>query len=219
MTKPDVSDADVPKAARSIKSYAIQIAATATFAIFGAVGGFGLGKMAKTMNVELSAQSIAAFGLSIGLGLIGVLIVLFAIMGKMIVFDGQAYKLSQKERSSYALQGVVLLLGVAMVTLVASGRLIGLTGLAGFGLVAGLMALQTVLNVWVWRTSDELIRRVTVEAGAFCFWLLQGCLFLYAAAEQFGLVPTVSAWSLTLALMTVYLISSTVIVIRRGLAH
>lgn len=88
------------------------------------------------------------------------------------------------------------------------------------GVLAALVALgavQLAANLRLWRTGDELFRRVILETGAVCFWLLQLALFAYAAAERLGLVGTVSAWGLMGVLMAVYLVASGVVAYRRGL--
>jgi hypothetical protein len=86
-----------------------------------------------------------------------------------------------------------------------------------FGAVLVLLALQTAANVALWRASDELLRRVTVETGAACFWSLQFALFVYAVAERLGLASGVSAWGLTAVLMAVYVLVSSIVAVRRGL--
>lgn len=88
-----------------------------------------------------------------------------------------------------------------------------------YGVVLGLGAAQAVGNLQLWRISDELMRRVIVETGALSFWALQAALFAYAAAERLDLAQTVSGWGLTSILLAVYLVASTVVAVRRGLAQ
>jgi hypothetical protein len=83
--------------------------------------------------------------------------------------------------------------------------------------IVGLFLLQTVLNLSVWTRADEMIRQMVAEAGAVCFWVLQGALFLWAAAEKLELVPALSAWDMMTILMGFYLVISSVISVRRGL--
>jgi hypothetical protein len=87
-----------------------------------------------------------------------------------------------------------------------------------FGLVAVLLALQSVANVLLWRAADEMLRRVMAETSAVAFWALQGALFLYAAAERLGLVEGITAWGMTGILMGVYLFASVIMSARRGLS-
>jgi hypothetical protein len=62
-----------------------------------------------------------------------------------------------------------------------------------------------------------MIRQMVAEAGAVCFWVRQGALFLWAAAEKLELVPALSAWDMMTILMGFYLVISSVISVRRGL--
>src|SRR5215217_4596854 len=55
-------------------------------------------------------------------------------------------------------------------------------------------------------------------AGAACFWVLQGGLFLWAAAEKLDLAPALSSWDALVVLMTFYLLVSSVLSVRRGFA-
>ena len=86
-----------------------------------------------------------------------------------------------------------------------------------FGAVIGLLLVQSLLNLSLWRRSDELMRRVTAETSALSFWILQGALLVYASAERLGLVETISGWGLLAVLMAVYLLASVVAAWRRGL--
>lgn len=90
------------------------------------------------------------------------------------------------------------------------------TGLVFAGIVVA-FAIQTWANVIAWRRADEMIRRVMTETSTIAFWGLQSVFFLYAAAERMGLVGSVSTWGLMGILMAVYLVSSIVPSIRRGL--
>ncbi|MFC5345090.1 hypothetical protein ACETK8_03680 [Brevundimonas staleyi] len=87
-----------------------------------------------------------------------------------------------------------------------------------FAGVALAFALQTVANVIVWRGSDEMMRRLMTETSTIAFWGLQSAFFLYAAAERMALIQPVSAWGMAGILMAVYLVSSIVPSVRRGLA-
>ena len=84
------------------------------------------------------------------------------------------------------------------------------------GIVAA-FALQTVANVIMWRRADEMMRRVMTETSTIAFWGLQSVFFLYAAAERLALIQPISAWGMAGILMAVYLISSIIPSVRRGL--
>lgn len=115
--------------------------------------------------------------------------------------------------------------GVLQITVTALAGIMLLAPIAPLGLspdvtfvgIAALLAIQTVANILLWRRADELLRRVTVEAGALTFWLSQGVLFLYAAAERLGLAAEVNAWTLIGILMALYILASSIVATRRGL--
>jgi hypothetical protein len=96
--------------------------------------------------------------------------------------------------------------------------LAGLAGGLAMGLIVLLFAVHTVLNVRVWRGVDELLRRTTMEAATATFFLGQGLLFLWAAAERLGVLPPLTAWDIYAVLMTLYLMVSAIASARRGLA-
>lgn len=84
-------------------------------------------------------------------------------------------------------------------------------------IVLGLLAVQTVANVMMFRQADEMLRRVMVETGSLAFWILQLALFVYAAAERLALVEGMTAWGMIGILMAVYMVASAVAGARRGL--
>lgn len=91
----------------------------------------------------------------------------------------------------------------------------------GAALMAGLVAmflLQTYFNITVWTRADEMLRNMVGESGAVCFWVLQGALFLWAAAEKLGLAPALTAWDMMTVLMAFYLVVSSILSVRRGFA-
>lgn len=88
---------------------------------------------------------------------------------------------------------------------------------AMMGIVAAFLA-QTAGNLALWRQADELMRKSLAETGSVCFWILQGLLFLWAAAEKLGLAPALSSWDMMSVLMAFYLVVSSLIAMRRGLA-
>jgi hypothetical protein len=94
-----------------------------------------------------------------------------------------------------------------------SGRAMGAAG------VMAALAIQTWLNWRLYRTSDELVRQVTILAGAVCFWGAQLALFAWATLAKLGLVAEVDSWTLLTLVMAVYLVVSSWIGFRRGLGQ
>lgn len=87
----------------------------------------------------------------------------------------------------------------------------------GAAAVLAALAVQTWLNWRLYRTSDELVRQVTLLAGAVCFWSGQLALFIWATLAKLGLAGDVDSWTLVTLVMAVYLVVSTWIGFRRGL--
>jgi hypothetical protein len=114
------------------------------------------------------------------------------------------------------LQVVVMLLAAAMFLLPVFGAAWASPEMV-FGAVLLLVAVQSAANLMLWRTADEMLRRVMLETSALAFWALQLGLFIYAAAERLGLVGTITAWGLMGILMGVYFIASAIAAARRGL--
>ena len=114
------------------------------------------------------------------------------------------------------LQVAVMLLAAAMFLLPVFGPAWASAEMV-FAAVLLLVAVQSAANLMLWRTADEMLRRVMLETSALAFWSLQLGLFIYAAAERLGLVGTVTAWGLMGILMGVYFIASALAAARRGL--
>lgn len=136
-------------------------------------------------------------------------------LGRVLRLEGPAGDVEVRDTR---LQSIIMgLSGVIMLLpLVLSAVGVPVTAsLAGIGL---LLVLHTALNVRLYRRVDELFRRVVIEAGAFTFWLGQGLLFLWAAAERLSAAPPLTAWDIYVVLMGVYLVVSMVVTFRRGLA-
>lgn len=112
----------------------------------------------------------------------------------------------------------IIVTALAGVMLLAPITPLGLAPDVTFFGIAALLAIQTFANLLLWRRADELLRRITVEAGALTFWLTQGVLFLYAAAERLGLTPEVNAWSLIGVMMALYILASGIVAAQRGLS-
>ena len=124
------------------------------------------------------------------------------------------------QRRQLSLQGVTFVLAglLMMVPVLVPGVLSSLARGLVLGLVAAGLVVQTVVNIVLWRSADEFHRRAQLETSALCFWLLQACLFLWAVAAHFALVPQLEAWDAFVVLMAVYLGVSVVVSKRLGVA-
>ena len=128
---------------------------------------------------------------------------------------GDRASMSGSELGLLRLQGVVVFLAGALLAappILADGAWPMDYAYAG---LAAVFVVQTLINIAVWRASDGFNRRMSMEASALAFWGLQGALFLWAAAERMGLAPQITAWTGVVILMTVYLLSSFWIGLRR----
>jgi hypothetical protein len=194
-------------------------------AVFGAVG-YGVGRLAGSLfpgfDPDLSGlrwADVAAGGLAALLlvACLGTCITSLdrRRLGRVLKLEGPA---GNDEVRDVRVQSAILgLSGVIMVLpMILSGLGVPVTAsLAGIGL---LLVLHTALNLRLYRSVDELFRRVVVEAGAFTFWLGQGLLFMWAAAERLAVAPPLTAWDIYVVLIGVYLVVSMVVTFRRGLA-
>lgn len=136
-------------------------------------------------------------------------------LGKTLNLEGPA---GDGEVREVRLQSAILILSGLILPLPMILSSVGAPVGLSLAAVAGLLVLHTVLNFHLYRTVDELFRRIVVEAGAVTFWLGQGLLFLWAAAERLSAVPPITAWDAYVVLMGVYLVVSMIVTMRRGLA-
>lgn len=136
-------------------------------------------------------------------------------LGKTLNLEGPA---GDGEVREVRLQAAILVLSGLILPLPMILSSVGAPVALSLAAVAALLILHTVLNFHLYRTVDELFRRVVVEAGAATFWLGQGLLFLWAAAERLSAVPPITAWDAYVVLMGVYLVVSMIVTMRRGLA-
>lgn len=113
-----------------------------------------------------------------------------------------------------ALAGVMLAFPVLAIRLFPVGAQI--PAVSAMAMVVALFVIQTVVNLAIWRRADEMTRRMMSDAAVLCFWVLQGGLFLWAAAEKFGLAPALSSWDALTVLMAFYLVVSSIFAVRRG---
>lgn len=123
----------------------------------------------------------------------------------------------------YRLQALVMMLGGITLTLpVLTFKLYDAPTealrMSVAAVIAGMFALQTVLNLIVWRRADEFVRRIISETSVISFWVLQAALFLWAAGERLGLLSALSTWDCTVILMAAYLVIAAVVSTRNGVA-
>jgi len=136
-------------------------------------------------------------------------------LGRLYRLEGPA---SAGEVGQARLQAAVMGLSGLILLLPLVFALSGVAGPAALGLIVVLLAIHTVLNLKVWRGVDELLRRTTMEAATVTFFLGQGLLFAWAAAERLGVLPVLTAWDIYAVLMALYLVVSVFAASRRGLA-
>jgi uncharacterized membrane protein (Fun14 family) len=211
---------------RSVRLLAVM---TGLGLVAGALTGWATGKLLKSARVEsLPWSDLAA--LVIALSLLGGGLLTAALSsdrrGLAILANPRAPEFTRAVTPSQALffrlqAGVLILAGLLLATPVATevmfkGRLSQIGPLALGGVVLG-FALQTALNIALWRRCDEVYRQTIAETGAACFWILQGVLFLWASAEKLKVAPAISSWDAVTAMMAVYLLISVIVASRRGL--
>ena len=196
--------------------------------IVGGGLGYLLGRLIKQGHIDVSdltwSDNVAVL-IAVMLFVAGAILVLASFSKRLAarVIDPASERPARPAQIIfYRQQAIVLALSGVMMAAPVLARLLyqPLSGhLAGavMAAIVGLFLLQTLLNLSVWNRADEMIRQTVAEAGAVCFWLLQGALFLWAAAEKLELVPALSAWDMMTILMGAYLVISTVISVRRGL--
>jgi hypothetical protein len=120
--------------------------------------------------------------------------------------------------------GLLALTGLLIVAPIAVEAFVGVGGAgpsAPAAFYAALLlafALQSIGNWTLWRSGDEMVRRLILESGGLTFWVLQAALFLYAAAERLGLVPSATAWDMFAVTMAAYLLATCAVSLRRNLA-
>jgi hypothetical protein len=119
---------------------------------------------------------------------------------------GERIPATDSEVRTALLQAAVLFLaGVLLLVPIAAQ---GHPTVAGwvFAGVLLLFLLQTAMNIQVWRSSDEVMRRVILSTCALTFSITQGLLFLWAAAERLHLVAVQSSWNIYSLLMACYIV-------------
>lgn len=139
------------------------------------------------------------------------------------VLDGDRKQVaSAAERTFYRLGGWVILLAGLLAALPPAAVLVAeplprAAAWTVFASVVLLSGLQFALNVRLWRKADELTRRATTEGACLALLVVEGLLFLWAAAEVFGLAPAASAWAIWTLTFVAYVVTCTCVSWRRGL--
>ncbi|RZJ47242.1 MAG: hypothetical protein EON87_01645 [Brevundimonas sp.] len=194
-------------------------------AVFGIVG-YGVGHYAAEVFPGLAPDLSGLRWADVVAGFVGAVLLIACLattlstfnrpgLGRLLKLEGPAGDDEVRDvRTQAAILGLSAI--IMVLPMILSG--IGLPATASLALVGLLLAAHTALNVRLYRSVDELFRRVVIEAGALTFWLGQGLLFIWAAAERLAVAPPITAWDIYVVLMAVYLTVSTVVTIRRGLA-
>lgn len=197
--------------------------------VFGGAVGFGVGKLLKAGLVDASSLGWSDKGaavIAVSLMALGLIVSLVSlnrrVAGRMMDPDGER-PATAGQASFYRQQGLVLFLAGAMMAAPVAALVLynplpfPVASAVMLAVVAAFLA-QTAYNLLVWRRADELMRQTISQTGAVCFWVLQGLLFLWAAAEKLNLAPALSAWDMMTIMMGFYLVVSTAMSARRGLA-
>jgi peptidoglycan/LPS O-acetylase OafA/YrhL len=197
-----------------------RLARTGLIALAGAAAGAGLAYAGAEVVPDLPLPDLLACVVGAALLLAGGVSILISSNRKAL---SAAYELegeaSDGELRAARRQGAVMILaGLLLAWPVMAARADWIDAPVAYAAVLLVFGLQTALNWSVWRNGDELIRRTVAEAGAVSFWLMQGALFLYAAAERLALAPAATAWQITVAMMAGYLVLSSAVATRRGCA-
>ncbi|MFN4069317.1 MAG: hypothetical protein ACK4IW_07820 [Brevundimonas aurantiaca] len=170
-------------------------------------------------GVELrwSDAMAALTGVALMVGAAAVILISFDLR-RLAQMYGMEEPASAEEGRQARLQAAVMGFSGFILLLPMVFAVIGLASAIALGLIVLLFAAHTALNLKVWGSVDELLRRATLEAATATFFLGQGLLFLWAAGERLGLLAPITAWDVYAVLMTLYLFVSAVVSTRRGLA-
>lgn len=115
---------------------------------------------------------------------------------------------------SSAAIGLVLML-LAYVTV--DGARGPVTPAAAFWILLAMLVATTAASLWMWRSFDELWRRLTVEAGALTANLLLALLIVWGAAAATGLVAGPHPLDLVSAAFGSLLLATFIAAGRRGM--
>ena len=205
------------------------VISVAVFAPIGAVAGYLLGRALKKAT---PGEALTSLTLADGFSLL--IAVLLIVSGAVVAFAATSNRrwnsivehqpaeepVDPAARTAGLRQSLVCILAGGMMLLPPIAAQLGLSVAARGAIAAAiglLLAVQTWLNLKLWRDGDELQRAVIAQTGALCFWTLQLALFGWAALARLDLVAEVDSWTMFTLLMGVYLIVSLTISQRRGL--
>ena len=188
-------------------------------ALLGAVVGAGAATVLVDRGSALRWADVLAIGCALVCLLGGLVLTLTSLdpraLSRAMNVEGEATR--REVRSARANGALLQLTGALLLAPIAASALGLRPDLAWFGLLAA-FALQSGWNWRLWRTGDELTRRLIVECGAAAFWVFQVGLFLFAAAARLGLAPGADAWDIFSVLMATYLVAASVISLRLNIA-
>ena len=209
-----MTDAPAPPATPRPKSRLLGWRTILTLALFGASVGAAMGVLPiRSLQASEGLSLLIALScLAAGLTLLWVSLDQ-KLMVRVLKFEGGASRTEtlnlRRAAGALTIGGLLMAAPVFVRVLDLPGR-----GLAWAAMLA-LFVWQSWLNLQVWRRGDELQRRIILEGGALSFWVLQGGLFLYAAAEHIGLIRPIGAWALMSVTMASYLCASAWVGVRR----
>jgi hypothetical protein len=194
-------------------------------AVVGGLLAFGCLELAEHWHVSIKHISWAdLLGWYLGICFFGIGVLLFAMSFNRRevaqTLEGWSAKLpaTNDEVRQFRLQAASMFLaGVMLLTpFLAQGTLTGPSALGRglFGAIVLLFAGQTWVNVRVWRTGDEFIRQQMLVVCALTFAIVQGGLFLWAAAEHLKLVRSLTNWETVMLLLFCYLSVSFMVAMR-----
>jgi MFS family permease len=198
-------------------------------ALTGLLVGWLVGRLVKAHQIpELPWADVVALAIAVGFMGFGLLMLLLTVNqpGRAILAQPDAPEFGREVMPSqttlFLLQASVLILAGAMLAAPVIFEFIALDaqGAMARPLMAAVLvcfAVQTWLNLLIWRRTDEVFRQVIAETGALSFWSLQGVYFLWACGEKLKVLPIISSWDAVAVLMGAYLMVSTIVAYRRGL--
>lgn len=188
--------------------------------------GYGVGQLGYELFPGLQFDTSALRWADVAAGFLGAVMLISCLavvfstfnrasLGKLLRLEGPAgndeVRAARTQAAVMGLSAVILPLPMVLSGLEVAPPV-------ALAIIVALLLLHTALNLRLYRSVDELFRRVVVEAGALTFWLGQGLLFVWAAAERLAAAPPITAWDVYVVLMGVYLVVSMVVTVRRGLA-
>lgn len=188
-------------------------------AVVGGIFGYGLMKLLIALHLQPKVISWSEIlGLAIGAGFLvyGGIVFYLSFRRRMVAraLEGDEAVLPATDMEVRVLRLQSFVLGLSglllMAPVVGNAEIRSLSvagGMVFLGIVL-LFGLQTWLNVRLWKSCDEFLRRQILVSAAITFAVGQGVLFLWAAGEMLHLAPAASAWDILTLAMALYLLSS-----------